>query len=94
MENKRRFFYGRYINIDIDKILSIHENIYNKEPSYFLYMAGINEKVALCYDDYEELCNILCRITDDIENIVATDEDDEDNDNSNASSNVSKLDMF
>ena len=92
MENKRRFFYGRYINIDIDKILSIHENIYNQEPSYFLYMTGVNEKVALCEDDYEELCNILCRITDDIENIVAT--DDEDNDNSSVSSNVSKLDMF
>jgi len=93
MENKRRFFYGRFINIDIDKILSMHENIYNKEPSYFLYMAGVNEKVALCYDDYEELCGILYNITDDIENIVAT-EDDEDNDNSNISSNVSKLDMF
>lgn len=91
MENKRRFFYGRYINIDIDKILSIHENIYNQEPEYFLYVAGVNEKVALCEDDYEELCNILCGITYDIENIVATDED---NDNLNVSSNVSKLDMF
>lgn len=93
MENKRRFFYGRYINIDIDKILSIHENIYNQEPSYFLYMAGVNEKVALCGDDYDELCSILCRITDDIENIVAT-EDDENNDNSNVSSDVNKLNMF
>lgn len=91
MENKRRFFYGRYINIDIDKILSIHENIYNQEPEYFLYVAGVNEKVALCEDDYEELCNILYNITDDIENMAATDED---NDNSNGSSNVSKLDMF
>lgn len=91
METKRRFFIGRYINIDIDKILSIHENIYNQEPEYFLYMAGVNEKVALCEDDYEELCNILYGITDDIENIFATDED---NDNSNVSSNVSKLDMF
>lgn len=93
MENKRRFFYGRYINIDIDKILSMHENIYNQEPSYFLYMAGVNEKVALCCDDYDELCGILCKITDDIENIVAT-EDDEDNDNSYVPSNVSKLNMF
>lgn len=93
MENKRRFFYGRYINIDIDKILSIHENIYNQEPEYFLYVAGVNEKVALREDDYEELCSILCGITDDIENIVAT-EDDKDNDTLNVSSNVSKLDMF
>lgn len=95
MENKRRFFYGRFINIDIDKILSIHENIYNQEPSYFLYMTGVNEKVVLCENDYEELCQILCdeKITIDIEDIVAT-EDDEDNDNSNRSSNVSKLDMF
>lgn len=92
MDNKRRFFYGRFINIDIDKILSIHENIYNQEPSFFLYMAGVNEKVVLCEDDYEELCNILCKITDDIENIVTT--DNEDNDNSNVSSNISKLDMF
>lgn len=91
MENKRRFFYGRYINIDIDKILSIHENIYNQEPEYFLYVAGVNEKVALCEDDYTELCDILYDITNDIENIVATDED---NDNLNVSSNVSKLDMF
>lgn len=91
MENKRRFFYGRYINIDIDKILSIHENIYNQEPEYFLYVAGVNEKVVLCEDDYDELCDILYNITDDIENMVATDED---NDNSNGSSNVSKLDMF
>lgn len=91
MENNKRFFYGRFISIDINKILSIHENIYNQEPSYFLYMTGVNEKVALCEDDYEELCSILCGITDDIENIVATDED---NDTSNVSSNVSKLDMF
>jgi hypothetical protein len=92
MDNKRRFFYGRFINIDIDKILSIHENIYNNEPSFFLYMAGVNEKVVLCEDDYEDLCNILCRITDDIENIVVT--DDEDNSDSIVSSNISKLDMF
>lgn len=93
MENKRRFFYGRFINIDIDKILSMHENIYNQEPAYFLYMSGVNEKVVLCEDDYTELCDILYDTTYDIENIVAT-EDDEDNDNSNVSSNVSKLDMF
>lgn len=92
MDNKRRFFYGRFISIDIDKILSIHENIYNQEPSYFLYMEGINEKIALCEDDYEELCNILCKITDDIEDIVTP--DDEDNSNSIVSSNISKLDMF
>ena len=92
MENKRRFFYGRFINIDIDKILSIHENIYNNEPSFFLYMVGVNEKVVLCEDDYEDLCNILCRITDDIENIVTT--DNENNSNSIVSSNISKLDMF
>lgn len=91
MENKRRFFSGRFIKVDIDKILSIHENLYNQEPSFFLYMAGVNEKVVLCEDDYDELCDILYNITDDIENIVATDED---NDNSNVSSNVSKLDMF
>lgn len=91
MENKRRFFHGRFIKVDIDKILSIHENVYNQEPSFFLYMAGVNEKVVLCEDDYDELCDILYNITDDIENIVATDED---NDNSNVSSNVSKLDMF
>lgn len=91
MENKRRFFSGRFIKVDIDKILSIHENLYNQEPSFFLYMAGVNEKVVLCEDDYDELCDILYNITDDIENMVATDED---NDNSNGSSNVSKLDMF
>ncbi len=91
MENKRRFFHGRFIRVDIDKILSIHENIYNQEPSFFLYMCGVNEKVVLCEDDYTELCDILYDITDDIENIVAT-EDDEDN--SNVSSNVSKLSMF
>lgn len=91
MENNRRFFEGRFIKVDIDKILSIHENIYNQEPSFFLYMAGVNEKVVLCEDDYDELCDILYNITDDIENTVATDED---NDNSNGSSNVSKLDMF
>lgn len=92
MENKRRFFHGRFLKVDIDKILSIHENVYNQEPSFFLYMAGVNEKVVLCEDDYDELCDILYNITDDIENIVAS--DDEDNDNSNVSSNVSKLDMF
>jgi hypothetical protein len=89
MENNKRFFHGRFISIDIDKILSIHENVYNQEPSFFLYMTGVNEKVALCKDDYEELCNILCKITDDIENIVAT--DDEYIDNSSDSSNVGKL---
>lgn len=93
MENKRRFFHGRFLKVDIDKILSIHENVYNQEPSFFLYMAGVNEKVVLCEDDYDELCDILYNITDDIENIVAT-EDDEDNDNSNVSSNVGKLNMF
>lgn len=93
MENKRRFFHGRYIKIDIDKILSIHENLYNQDPSFFLYMAGVNEKVALCEGDYDELCDILYNITDDIESIVAL-EDDEDNDNSNISSIVSKLNMF
>ena len=91
MENKRRFFHGRFIKVDIDKILSIHENVYNKEPSFFLYMRGVNEKVVLCEDDYDELCDILYNITNDIENIAAT-EDDEDN--SNVSSNVSKLNMF
>lgn len=93
MENKRRFFHGRFIRVDIDKILSIHENTYVERPEYFLYLAGVNEKVVLCEDDYTELCDILYDITDDIENIVET-EDDEDNDNSNVSSNVSKLDMF
>lgn len=92
MENRRRFFHGRFIKVDIDKILSIHENIYNVEPSFFLYMAGVSEKVVLCEDDYDELCDILYNITDDIENIDAF--DDEDNDNSNVSSNVSKLNMF
>ena len=91
MENKRRFFHGRFIKVDIDKILSIHENVYNQEPSFFLYMRGVNEKVVLCEDDYDELCDILYNITNDIENIAAT-EDDEDN--SNVSSNVSKLNMF
>lgn len=92
MENRRRFFSGRFIKVDIDKILSIHENLYNEEPSFFLYMAGVNEKVVLCEDDYDELSDILYNITDDIENIDAS--DDEDNDNSNSSSNVSKLNMF
>ena len=92
MENKRRFFHGRFIKVDIDKILSIHENIYNEEPSFFLYMAGVSEKVVLCEDDYDELSDILYNITNDIENIDAS--DDEDNDNSNVSSNVSKLNMF
>lgn len=92
MENKQRFFHGRFIKVDIDKILSIHENVYNQEPSFFLYMAGVNEKVVLCEDDYDELCDILYNITDDIENIATS--DDEDNDNSNVSSNVSKLNMF
>ena len=91
MDNKRRFFHGRFIKVDIDKILSIHENTYNQEPSFFLYMSGVSEKVVLCEDDYTELCDILYDITDDIENIVAT-EDNEDN--SNVSSNVSKLSMF
>ena len=90
METRRRFFHGRFIKVDIDKILSIHENIYNTEPSFFLYMAGVNEKVVLCEDDYDELSDILYNITDDIENIDALD----DNDNSNVSSNVSKLNMF
>ena len=54
METRRRFFHGRFIKVDIDKILSIHENIYNTEPSFFLYMAGVNEKVVLCEDDYDE----------------------------------------
>lgn len=92
MENKRRFFHGRFIKVDIDKILSIHENVYNEEPSFFLYMAGVSEKVVLCEDDYDELSDILYNITNDIENIDAS--DDEDNDNSNVSSNVSKLNMF
>lgn len=91
MDNKRRFFHGRFIKVDIDKILSIHENTYIESPEYFLYMSGVNEKVVLCEDDYNELCNILCDITDDIENILASDED---NDTSNVSSNVSKLNMF
>lgn len=92
MDNKRRFFHGRFIKVDIDKILSIHENTYIERPEYFLYMSGVNEKVVLCEDDYTELCDILYDITDDIENMVAY--DDEDNNNSNDSSNVSKLDMF
>lgn len=92
MNNKRRFFHGRFIKVDIDKILSIHENTYIERPEYFLYMSGVNEKVVLCEDDYTELCDILNDITDDIESIVAS--DDEDNDNSNNSSNVNKLNMF
>jgi len=70
MSNKRRFFNGRFLSIDIDKIISIHENVYNERPEYFLYIEGISEKVVLCEDDYDELCNILCDTTDDIENIL------------------------
>lgn len=92
MGNKRKFFHGRFLKIDIDKIISIHENTYIERPEYFLYIEGISEKVVLCEDDYNELCNIICDTTDDIENILAS--DDEDNDNSNVSSNVSKLNLF
>ena len=91
MDNKRRFFHGIFLKIDIDKIISIHENTYIERPEYFLYIEGISEKVVLCENDYNELCNIICDTTDDIENILASDED---NDTSNASSNVNKLNMF
>lgn len=67
MENKKRFFHGRFLSIDIDKIISIHQNIYVERPEYFLYLEGINEKVVLCENDYDTLYNILNKETVDIE---------------------------
>lgn len=67
MENKKRFFNGRFLSIDIDKIISIHQNVYIERPEYFLYVEGINEKVVLCENDYDTLYNILNKETVDIE---------------------------
>lgn len=67
MSNKRRFFNGRFLSIDIDKIISIHQNVYIERPEYFLYVEGISEKVVLCENDYDTLYNILNKETLDIE---------------------------
>lgn len=70
MGNKRRFFHGRFLSIDIDKIISIHQNIYIERPEFFIYIEGISEKVVLCENDYDALYNILNKETLDIDNIL------------------------
>lgn len=82
MENKKRFFNGRFLSIDIDKIISIHQNVYIERPEYFLYVEGINEKVVLCENDYDTLYNILNKETLDIE--VDNDLKEDTNSTSNA----------
>ena len=47
MENKRRFFHGRFIRVDIDKILSIHENIYNQNQTIRLEAELYNQSYQL-----------------------------------------------
>ena len=73
MDNKRRFFHGRFLSIDIDKIMSIHQNIYVERPEYFIYLEGISEKVVLCEADYDALYNILNKETLDIDDITDND---------------------
>lgn len=86
MDNKRRFFHGRFLSIDIDKIISIHQNIYVERPEYFIYLEGISEKVVLCENDYDELYNILSKETLDIEDIPDNDLK-EDNDSTSNTEN-------
>ena len=87
MENKRNFYFGEYNNFDIDKIISIHQNMHDSDCEYFVYLEGISEKIEISEREYDELNSLLYNMHNDIEDIIDL-SDDEDTSSNNSISNM------